>query len=306
MKNQDLSVIILSYNTRQLLKNCLAGLSRSTKGIDFEVIVVDNASRDGSPQMVKKEFPKVKLIINRQNLGFAGGNNQGIKKARGRYLLLLNSDTMIKENALAKMVGFMDKDEKLGIATCQLLNEDGSIQASGGFFPNLGRIFAWMFFLDDLPLVSKLIKAYHPHEPRFYTRDSFYQKEHSQDWVTGAFFMIRREVIDKIGLLDPQFFMYVEEVDYCYRAKKAGFVVAYTPEAQITHLGRRSLKKPGKAIVGEYQGLKIFYQKHYSFSQLPLLVLFLKLGAALRFLVFGVILASQEARVAYAEAIKAI
>lgn len=306
-KKIDLSIIIVSFNTRDLLRNCLKSIyNLKPEASNLEVIVVDNDSTDGSPAMVKKEFSQVKLIVNKKNLGFAAANNQGIKKAQGRYLLLLNPDTLILENALAKMVAFMDKNKKIGIATCQLLNEDKTVQASGGFFPDLPRAFAWMFFLDDLPFVSRLIKTYHPHEPSFYTKDPFYQKEHFQDWVTGAFFLIRKEVVEKIGLLDEKYFMYVEEVDYCFRAKKNGFLVAYTPIAKIIHFGRKSLRRPGEAIIREYKGLKIFYKKHYSSYQLPLLVLFLKVGAALRFLIFGIILGSKEARLAYAKAFKAI
>jgi len=306
-KKIDLSIIIVSFNTKDLLRNCLKSIyTLYPKPYTLEVIVVDNASKDGSAEMVAKDFPQVALIRNKKNLGFAAANNQGIKKARGRYLLLLNSDTLILEDALAKMVAFMDRNKKIGIATCQLLNKDKTIQASGGFFPTLPRVFAWMFFLDDLPIISRLIKAYHPHEPSFYTKNLFYQREHFQDWVTGAFFLIRKKVVEKIGLLDEQFFMYVEEVDYCFRAKKAGFLVAYTPMAKIIHLGQKSLRQPGDAAVREYKGLKIFYQKHYPPFQLPLLLLFLKMGAALRFLIFGIILASKEARLAYAKAIKTI
>ncbi len=296
----DLSIIILNFNTRQLLKDCLKSVfSVPDSGLVKEVIVVDNASSDGSAKMVAKEFSEAVLIRGEENRGFAAGNNQGLKRARGRYLLLLNSDTLVQKDTFQKMVAYMDKNKAVGIASCQLLNEDKTVQASGGFFPTLWRVLAWMFFLDDLPFLSKLIRSYHPH-------DSFYEQEHKQDWVTGAFFLMKKEVKEKIGLLDEDYFMYVEEVDYCFRAKKAGFLVAYTPEAKIIHLGRKSLKNPGKAIVWEYQGLKRLYQKHFPGYQLPFLLLFLKLGAALRWLIFGIILASQEARLNYGQAFKTI
>jgi len=299
----DLSVIVVSFNTKKLLSDCLFSVYSKTKGIDFEVIVVDNDSRDDSPQMVEANFPGVVLIKNGQNLGFAAANNQGLKMAKGRYLLLLNSDTKLIENTLFKMVQWMDGHKKIGVSSCQLLNQDETIQATGGFFPTLPRVLAWMMFWDDLPFVDRVVKPIHPHEPKFYFRHSWYKKEHFQDWVTGAFFLIRREVVKKVGLLDEKFFMYVEEMEYCYRIQKAGFWVFYSPISKIIHLkGRSGLTR--NAVLGEFSGLKYFFEKHKPGWQKPFLRLLLKTGAALRIFIFGIIKGNSEARKIYVEAFK--
>lgn len=294
-----ISVIIVSFNTKRLLLDCLNSVLRKTKGLETEIIVVDNASDDGSIEAIEKI--KIKLIKNKDNLGFARANNQGIKESTGDYILLLNSDTKFLENSLKTMTDFMEEKRRVGIATCQLVGENGEVQPSGGFSPNLIRVAAWMFFLDDLPDVNKLIKSFHPHPPSFYTKDSWYQSFHYQDWVTGAFFLIRKKVIDQIGLLDENFFMYVEELEYCYRAKKAGWQIAYNPATKIIHFGGKSGTSRG-AILGEYQGLRYFFAKHRPFWQGLVLRVFLKVGAILRIIVFGIIRNNKEAKDIYAQA----
>lgn len=298
-----ISVVIVSFNTQKLLKDCLNSIFKKTKGVEIQVIVVDNASSDGSQEMVRKNFPKVTLIENKKNLGFATGNNIGIKKAKGEYILLLNSDTRLVEDSLSKMVDFMEENPKIGISSCQLVDADGEIQPSGGFFPNLFRVFAWMFFLDDIPFLGSFIKSFHPHPPEFYTRDPWYKSAHFQDWVTGAFFLVRRKVIDETGLLDENFFMYVEEMDYCFRAKRKGWQVFYTPRTKIIHLGGQSGTSKG-AILREYQGLKYFFAKHKPAWQSFFLRVFLKIGALARIFLFGIIKGSLEARKIYAEAFR--
>lgn len=298
-----ISAIIVNFNTQKLLKACLRSIFAKTQGLKFEVIVVDNASNDGSQKMVKKDFPRVLLLENEKNLGFAAGNNLGLKKAKGEYFLLLNSDTQLVENSLLKMVEVMEKNPKVGIASCQLVGKRGEIQPSGGFFPHLSRVFAWMFFLDDLPFLSRWIKPFHPHPPHFYTRDPWYRQSHFQDWVTGAFFLIRKKVQEQIGFLDEKFFMYVEEMEYCYRAKKAGWQVAYTPETKIIHLGGKS-GSARNAFLGEYRGLKYFYQKHKSSQQRLPLRFFLKAGALLRVFFFGIIKGDSNLKETYVEAFR--
>lgn len=297
----DLSVIIVNFNTRKLLKDCLDSIFKHSKGTDFEVIVVDNASTDESPEMVKKEFPQIKLIENRVNLGFAKANNQAMKIAKGQYILLLNSDTKLRENSFKIMLEFMGKNPKIGISSCQLVDEKGLIQASGGFFPTLPRVFAWMFFLDDLPGLGRLIRPFHPHEPDFYTGDPWYKSEHFQDWVTGAFFLIRNKVINEIGFLDEKFFMYVEEMECCFRAKQAGWQIAYTPVTKVVHFGRKSGTSEG-AILGEYKGLKYFFTKHMGSWRTLVLRILLRAGAILRILVFGIIMRDAKAGKIYAKA----
>ena len=148
-----LSIIIVSFNTRRLTLNCLVSIKKTTNFQDVEVIVVDNASTDGSPQAIKDQFPQVKLIANTNNTGFAKANNQGIKASRGEYVMLLNSDTLVKPEALIQLVEFMDTHPKVGIIAPQLLNPDGTIQPNGGFLPRLSNIIAWMLLIDDLPWI---------------------------------------------------------------------------------------------------------------------------------------------------------
>ena len=302
----DLSIVIISYNTEKLLLSCLRSIADYTTCIKYEVIIVDNASSDGS-QNIKdhaKFVKNLKVIKNKENLGFAKANNQGIKIAQGRYVLLLNSDTYLQENTLGKMVDWMDKYPEVGVTTCTLLNPDGSIQASGGSSPSLFKVLLWSSFLDDFPLVADIFGSYHPHTPSFITRSGYYKKDHEQDWVTGAFFFIRREVVEKVGYLDEDFFMYVEDLEYCFRIKECGWKIFYTTTASITHIGGAS-GTSSDAILGEYKSLRLFYSKHKNFIEKALLELFIKWGAILRVVLFSVINSKKGVRDAYRRALAA-
>jgi GT2 family glycosyltransferase len=307
----DLSVIIVSFNTKELLRQCLDSIFKHTRGIDFEVIVVDNASEDGSREYLKTQnlklkttTQKLKPILNNLNLGFAKANNQGIKLSRGKYILLLNSDTELKENSLKKMVDWMEENQSVGISSCQLVYQDGRLQGTGGYFPNLLRIFNWMFFIDDLPVIKEIFQSFHPHEPKTsWLSSSYFQKKRFQDWVSGAFFLMRKKVIDQIGLLDEEFFMYVEEVEFCYRAKQASWQVAYVPITKITHFARKSGSQ-AHALLGEYRGVIKFYKKHQPFWQLPILRIILKAGAVLRLLIFGIIKGDRDKKEIYKQSLK--
>src|SRR3989344_4022548 len=236
----DLSVIIVNYNTKKLLKDCLASVFKLTESIQFEVIVVDNGSGDGSQQMVRKAFPQAKLILNNDNLGFTKANNQGIKKANGKYILLLNSDTYLIENSLLKLVQTAENLDNLGALGPLLLNEDRSIQQSAGFFPNLPQVFFWMSFIDDLP-GGTILKPFHV------DHDSFYGSDRQVDWVTAAAILLPKSTVSKVGTLDEKIFMYGEEVEWCYRIKRAGLGVYFSPEAKIVHIGRGSSNKISEA-----------------------------------------------------------
>lgn len=300
----DLSVIIISYNTKDLTVNCLKSIITKTKGIDYEVIVIDNASKDGSVEAIKalSEKGPVKVIAGKVNLGFAKGNNKGITLAKGRYILLLNTDTLIYNNVLAEMVKWMDAHPPVGISSCALKNKDGSIQGTGGYFPTLVRVAAWMTFLEDVPLLDKIIKPFHPMHSQspFYKGESMFKNESERDWVTGAFYLIRKEVVKDIGLFDEDYFMYTEEVDFAFRARKKDWKVWYLPKWSITHYGGASSTKE-YTILSEYNGVKTFYRKNMpSWQYLPLRF-FLKLGAFLRIFVIG-ILKGPEAAKTYAKA----
>jgi hypothetical protein len=293
------SIIVINYNTRELTLDCIGSVLKYTKGINFEMILVDNGSTE------KIEIPKnknIKLIRNNKNLGFSKANNQGIKKASGEYILLLNSDVIIKDNVIGRLSAWMDKHLEVGIASCKLLDKDGMTQGTGGYFPTLSRVFSWMT-IEDIPGVERLIKPFHPlHTKSFYKNSSFYERQRELDWVTGAFLFINKKVIDDIGLIDEDYFMYTEDVDFCYRAKAACWKVMYLPRFAIIHLGGKS-STAEFPIISEFAGIKLFYKKHYPSWQMPILRFFLKTGALLRFIFFTII-GRREAMATYAEAFK--
>lgn len=302
----EVSIIIPNFNTKNLLNNCLRSIFKQTKSISFEIIVVDNGSKyDVKKQIlnIKKELKidNLSLIQNKKNLGFAKAINQGIKKAKAKYVLLLNSDTLILNKAIIKAIDFISQKERVDILGCQLLNKNLTIQPSGGFFPHLKQIFYMMFFIDDLPLFNKLIKSYQQR------RLSFYQKTRQLDWVSGAFFLVKKSLVEKIGGFNESIFMYGEEVEFCFRAKKSGALVWFYPEAQIIHLkGKSSPDGFRQAVLGEYQGLKKFYSQHKPAWQNNVLRFLLKLGAVLRIFVFGILGRDKNKKDIYEEAFKLV
>lgn len=302
----DLSIIIVSFNTKKLTKECLDSIGKYAKNLEYEIIVVDNISTDGSVEMLrkfKKLNSKLRIVENDKNLGFGKANNQGMKIARGRYILLLNTDTIVKDNVLGEMVDWMDKHPKVGVSSCALKNADGSLQGTGGYFPNLSKVFAWMFFLEDIPLLDKAIKPFHPMHPHspFYKGEAFFEKPHQQDWLTGAFFLLRKRAVDDVGLFDKDYFMYTEEVDYCWRMKKKGWKVWYLPQWSIVHLGGASSATAEFPLLSELKGIKTFYKKHKPSYQMPILRAFLKAGMVLRIVIFGLLKGGAAAKT-YAKA----
>lgn len=207
--NLDLSIIIISFNTKDLLKNCIESIKANTKKIKYEMIIVDNASIDSSSTMLRKLFKSdsdIKLIQNSKNLGFARANNQAMKISKGKYMLLLNSDTLVNSNVLEDIIKWMDEHKKVGISTCSLVNPNGTTQGTGGYFPTLIRTFSWMT-IQDIPFVDKLIKPFHPLRQKSIVKgEGFYKKSRELDWVTGAFFLMRRKVYKQVGLFDTNFF----------------------------------------------------------------------------------------------------
>ncbi|MDP3998020.1 MAG: glycosyltransferase family 2 protein [bacterium] len=278
----DLSIITVNFNTRDLLRNCLASIFNQ-KGIECDVWVVDNASGDGSVGMVENDFPKVKLIKNKQNLGFSKANNLALKKASGRFLFLLNSDTIFKDQTLAKIVDFLDKNPKIGALGIKVLNPDGSPQPSVGKFYNLVGAFLMLFGGERMGLLRSSPK-----------------KIREVDWVAGAALIIRREVLEKVGSLDENLFMYMEEVEWCFRIKKAGFRIFFYPEAEVVHYVRASGSK-NAAILGIYKGLTYFYRKHEPLWKLLVLRTMLKTKAGLAWMI-GFLSNNRYLKTTYAEA----
>ncbi len=255
----DLSIIVVNWNVKELLRNCLNSLldaCRTTPQLKIEIIVVDSASSDGSPQMVRAEFPQVQLVAGEKNLGYAGGNNAGAEAARGRYLFLLNPDTVLQPDALTQLVDYLDSHPQVGAVGPQLLWPDGTVQSSRRRFPTRGSLF-WE---------STLLGQWFPHN-RHIQRYHFagQSPDHPQpvDWVVGAAILIRREVWQQVGPIDQDFFMYFEETDWCRRCADGGGEIHYVPAAKITHFEGKSSEQVVAARAIRFQRSKLRYTRKY-------------------------------------------
>jgi GT2 family glycosyltransferase len=234
-QSPDVSVVVVNYNTGHLLQPMFSALDAARGDLHIQVIVVDNASRDDSLEILRSEFPTVEVIDNSVNVGFGRANNQAIVQARGRYVLLLNTDAFVSPDTLAKSVNFMEDNAKCGVLGVKLVGADGSLQCSCRYFPtpwnlflartNLNRLFPNTRLVDDMSWDHAS------------TREC--------DWVPGCYYLIRREVLGKIGLFDPRYFLYYEEVDHCRAVRAAGWTVVYYPFTQVVHIGGESAKTEG-------------------------------------------------------------
>jgi len=235
MTKPDISVLIVSFNTQARLRECLQALRAQTGGVRLEVVVVDNASRDGSADMVSREFPEVRLIRSAVNLGFGNGNNRALPEALGRYLVLLNSDALLPPDALAQALAHMEAAPDVGMGGGRLLAPDGGWQPSARRFPAL---------LDEFLNLSGLAARF-PQSRLFGRFDRTWADPDvaaEVDWVPGAFAIIRRDLIEQISFFDPRFFLYYEEVDLCRRIKAEGYAICYWPDLRISHIGGESSK----------------------------------------------------------------
>lgn len=269
----DLSIIIVSWNVKEHLKKCLESIFKNQGNLNVEVIVIDNASSDGTSEMVKAVFPQVKLITNDKNLGFAAANNQGIRAAKGEYILFLNPDTEILPNSLQKSIEFFKKHTDVGAVGCQILNTDPStssgqaLQPSVRRFPTLWSQFLILYKLHHLLPNLKTFRNY-------LAKDFNYSVESVVDQIMGAFILTKKEIIEKIGDFDENFYLWFEEVDFCKRLKDAGYKVYYTPAAQIIHHGAQSFNqiltvKKQKIF---NKSMRHYFKKHHGiFSWLMLL-----------------------------------
>lgn len=299
-----LSIIIVNYKTPLLLKNCLSKLKFSLEysGLfnESETIVIDNATDPKEIDPVKNLFPWIKIIGNKYNKGFAAANNQGIKMSQGKFILLLNTDTEVEQNTSGELLEILEKEPLTAVAGCKLINKDGTIQPSMGYFPSLIKVLLWMSFFDDIPILTSLIKPYHVETQKYYSR------HHEVDWVSGACFIIKKEAVLQAGFIDENIFMYGEEVEWCYRIKKKGFRVIYTPLTSVLHLKGASGKGNISGIAEEFSGLIFFYKKHYPGWQGILLRILLITGALLRMMIFGIITGNPAKVKLYAEAVKMV
>ena len=257
----DLSIIIVNYNVKEFLLNLLDSVRRASSKLKIEIIVVDNASDDGSIEVLKEKHNDLILIENKTNVGFGRANNQALDIAKGKYLLLLNPDTIVRENTFEKIISFFKSHPEAGIAGCKVLNPDGSLQlACRRGFPGPWTSFTKVMGLSSLFPTSKLFARYN----LTYLDEN---KTYEVDAVSGAFMMMRKEVYEKIGGFDKQFFMYGEDLDLCYRAQQAGYKVYYVHDTEIMHYKGESTKRSG---IDEtkifYEAMHLFVKKHFSSS----------------------------------------
>jgi GT2 family glycosyltransferase len=278
----DLSIVIVSYNTREMLRDCLRSLPASTEGLETEVFVVDNASPDKSADMTAQEFPHVRLIANTENAGFTRANNQALQLCTGRHALILNPDTEPEAGSLAVLVRFLDEHTDTGAVGPKLLNTDGSLQHNGRRFPS-----PWREFLGHSGL-CKLNRAKFDRELEYGREDFDVLAE--VDQVSGACMMVPKRVMDEVGMLSEDFFMYYEEVEWCWRIRKAGYKVYYVPESRVVHHWMGSVKQFSKAMTDRlFRSALIYYRKTGGVRQQLAIRLVIAIGLAKNaFLHFGV------------------
>lgn len=273
-----LSIVIVNYNTRQLTLAALESVYSSTCSFTYEVLLVDNASSDGSVASIREYYPGVILIENSENVGFARANNQAMRIASGKYILLLNSDTVIETDTLEVMLRYMEGHPTVGASGCKILLPDGSLdRACKRGFPTPAASFYYAFGFS----------RFFPNKPKF----NGYQLGHLSsdesypiDCLVGAFMLVRRSVIDQVGMLDETFFMYGEDIDWCYRIKQAGWKIYYYAETKIIHYkGASSRRRPFKIVYEFHRAMYLFHRKHYAAKYFPLINLTVYIGIGVKF-----------------------
>jgi GT2 family glycosyltransferase len=257
----DVSIIIVNWNTRSILRDCLRSVYERAGDIKFEVILIDNASSDGSAEMVRTEFPNATLIVNDSNRGYAGAMNQGMKIAAGRYFLLLNSDIIIRDRAIEKTLQYADSHPRAAVVGCQVLDDADVVQMTCFQFPTLTNLALRAFGLSRL---LRNYKFFGQESMSWWKRDT----EKLVEVVSGMFMFVRREAADKVGLMDEDYFFYSEDVDWCYRFSRAGWENIFWPGAQVVHLhggGQSSEKVRMKSFVEQQKNILLFFRKHRGF-----------------------------------------
>jgi len=267
---KDLVVSIVSYNSLSFLRECLNSILSSPPGVGHEIIVVDNASSDGTDEFVKKNYPEIILIPNKRNIGFAAANNRAIEESRSKYVLLINSDCMVYKKSLGSLVEFMEKNPEVGIAGPKIVNSDGTIQFSCRRFPSVFNAAAHTILTNIFPD--------NPFSKKYKLADIGRDNPFKVDWVSGSCMIIRRKALEDTGILDENYFMYVEDLDICYRMWQKNWEVQYYPEAEIMHhIAGSSGSGEIKASFRMQKSVFYFFWKNYRRSWkiilIPLLVL---------------------------------
>jgi GT2 family glycosyltransferase len=288
----EVSAIIVSYNTRQMTLECLEALLYELKDIPSEVLLVDNASADGSAAAICSAFPQVTLVESAQNLGFGGGNNLAMRRAKGRYLLLINTDAFPHPGAVGKLITYMDRNPHVALAGPRLLNKDGSLQRSCYRFPSPARAWAENLWISALFTSESPLGDY-----RRWSHD----RERTVDWVIGACCLVRREAYAEVGGFDERFFMYAEETDWQWRMRVAGWEIGFTPSAEVLHLGGASgLSERPRISRHFFDSLDRYEKKHHGFLGFVSLRAAMTIGSLLRLVLWTAVLAFIPARRAVA------
>jgi len=279
----DVSICIVSYQARDLLRECLRFIYATVDSLSFEIIIVDNHSDDGTVEMLGSEFPEVRLLVNDYNTGYTRPNNQAMRESNGCYIVLLNPDTLAQPNAIAELFGFLETHPQVGIVGPKVLNRDGTIQKQC----RRSEARPW----DSFCYFSGLSRLF-PHDKRFSGYLMTYLDEdltHEAEAVSGSCMMIRRQVIEQVGYQDENFFAYQEDTDYCRRVRLAGWKVFYNPSAQIIHYGGEggSNVQPFRSIIEWHRSYYLYYRKHFAkdyfflFNAIYYLGMLIKLGLSL-------------------------
>ncbi len=278
----DLSIVIVNYNVKEFLQNLLHSIEKASSNISKEIIIVDNASDDGSVELIREKFPEVKLIVNNKNLGFGKANNQALEIAKGKFILMINPDTLVREDTFNKMIEFFNSHPEAGLAGCKIMNPDGTLQlACRRSFPGPWTSFTKVTGLSHLFPKSKLFARYN----LTYLDEN---KTYEVDAISGSFMMMRKEVYDKVGGFDEQFFMYGEDLDLCYRIQQSGYKVYYVHTTQIIHYKGESTKRSRLDETKVfYDAMHLFVKKHLSSSFLVELILRTAIGVRKMFAFLG-------------------
>ncbi len=272
----ELSVVLVTYHADEFIVGCLDSLMKDISWLTHEVFVIDNSQNDVTAMLVRQHYPDVQLIKTNENIGFAAANNIAIHKSKGDYILVLNPDTLVKPHSIKTLIGFMNEHSDAGLVAGRLVTEDNSVQYSIRNFPTMLNQLGECFYLYRLPLTGGLLSEM--------LRDTNgYWEERSVDWVSGAQLLVRRAVVEQVGLFDERFFLYSEEQDWCYRIKAAGWQIYFTPHAQFVHYEGES-----STNANLYSQLllskMLFFKKHYSPLKVALLTRILFLNVMIRFL----------------------
>lgn len=269
------TVLVVNYNTACLLQDMYSDLYAGDNGVDLNFVIIDNASCDGSVAVIDQTFSGAHVIVNKNNVGFGRANNQALPYIKGDFLLLLNTDAFVRQDTLQKTVTYMTMHKECGVLGVKLVGRDKSLQPSCRYFPTplnvflsrtgLDRFVPWVRLVDDLSWDHASVREC--------------------DWVPGCYYLIRREVVDRVGLFDPRFFLYYEEVDHCRRVKEAGWKVVYFPDTEVVHIGGESAKSAGKLSEAgrqlsdmQVESELLYFRKHYGRMGLTLHMLLVALG----------------------------